>query len=208
MFKKMTLVMAVVFAGVLSVASVNAATLSLVGGTGTSIGADFKPGISGLTVGDAATSYENGQAGGLLLSEASLIEFEFLGSSAGFTDLIIELGGLTTLFNEDTATPGDLAYANLTGPGFLPFKFTTDSGGGGLKEAINGSPIALGLTLAFSEVSADGKSVIAMFGDGAGDGDFDDMIVRISVVPLPPAVLLFGAALFGLGWLGRRRKVI
>ncbi|GEM_PF-1624303 len=30
--------------------------------------------------------------------------------------------------------------------------------------------------------------------------------VQISVVPLPPAVVLFGAALAGLGWLGRRRK--
>ena len=30
--------------------------------------------------------------------------------------------------------------------------------------------------------------------------------VRISAVPLPPAVMLFGAALAGLGWLGRRRK--
>lgn len=30
--------------------------------------------------------------------------------------------------------------------------------------------------------------------------------IQISVVPLPPAILLFGAALFGLGWLGRKHK--
>ena len=30
--------------------------------------------------------------------------------------------------------------------------------------------------------------------------------IEITAVPLPPAVVLFGAALAGLGWLGRRRK--
>ncbi|MEP3248144.1 MAG: spondin domain-containing protein [Sneathiella sp.] len=30
--------------------------------------------------------------------------------------------------------------------------------------------------------------------------------IQITAVPLPPAVALFGAALFGLGWLSRRRK--
>jgi hypothetical protein len=30
--------------------------------------------------------------------------------------------------------------------------------------------------------------------------------ITVSAVPLPPALLLFGAALAGLGWIGRRRK--
>lgn len=210
MLKKMTLVMAIVFAGLFSVTSANAATFSLVGGDAGTIGADFKPGISGLTAGDATVEFPSLSAGGLLLSGASLIEFEFLGSSAGYTDLAIELGGGTTVFNENTAGLGDKVYVNLApdGNGFLPFKFNTDSGNGSDDNAINGGLIDAGLTLAFAALSNDGKSVIAIFGDNAGDQDIDDMIVRISVVPLPPAVVLFGAALFGLGWLGRRRKII
>ena len=35
----------------------------------------------------------------------------------------------------------------------------------------------------------------------------DLYLAQVSVVPLPPAAFLFAAALAGLGWLGRRRKV-
>ncbi len=76
----------------------------------------------------------------------------------------------------------------------------------GGQEAENGS-IDNPLAIAFSAISADGKSVIALFGDGAGDHDYDDMAIRISVVPLPPALLLFGGALLGLAWLGRKRPI-
>ncbi|MBL4666367.1 MAG: hypothetical protein JKY04_03235 [Sneathiella sp.] len=33
-----------------------------------------------------------------------------------------------------------------------------------------------------------------------------DTMVLTSAIPLPPAIALFGAALFGLSWLGRRKK--
>lgn len=36
--------------------------------------------------------------------------------------------------------------------------------------------------------------------------NFELARIEISVVPLPPAFAVFGAALLGLGWLGRRRK--
>jgi hypothetical protein len=37
-------------------------------------------------------------------------------------------------------------------------------------------------------------------------GDFNDMVVKVQPVPLPPSVLLLGSGLLGLGLLGRRRK--
>ncbi|MCG8492780.1 MAG: VPLPA-CTERM sorting domain-containing protein, partial [Sneathiellales bacterium] len=56
-------------------------------------------------------------------------------------------------------------------------------------------------------LDAETNVTMAFWADGKDDtlgGYLDE--VRISAVPLPPAVLLFGAALAGLGWLGRRRK--
>ncbi|MEP3486016.1 MAG: hypothetical protein ABJP25_16450 [Sneathiella sp.] len=56
-------------------------------------------------------------------------------------------------------------------------------------------------------LNADTDVTMAFWADGKDDtlGGYLDN-VRISAVPLPPAVMLFGAALAGLGWLGRRRK--
>ena len=54
----------------------------------------------------------------------------------------------------------------------------------------------------------DATTAIALFDDGGAgpDRDYDDIVMKISVapVPLPPAILLFGTALAGLGWLRRR----
>lgn len=38
------------------------------------------------------------------------------------------------------------------------------------------------------------------------DEEFYIDTLTVTAIPLPPAILLFGAALFGLNWLGRRRK--
>lgn len=56
-------------------------------------------------------------------------------------------------------------------------------------------------------IGSDADVTLAFWAGGADDtlgGYIDD--VQISAVPLPPAVLLFGAAMMGLGWVSRRRK--
>ncbi len=57
------------------------------------------------------------------------------------------------------------------------------------------------------ELKEDTDVTMSFWAQGTDDwrGGYIDN-VRISAVPLPPAVLLFGAALAGLGWVGRRRK--
>lgn len=82
--------------------------------------------------------------------------------------------------------PGDLVNDHVTG-----------TNGGGWQMITELFAIGAGgadVTLAFW---ADGK-------DDTLGGYIDD--VRISAVPLPTSVVMFGAALVGLGWLGRRRR--
>ena len=64
--------------------------------------------------------------------------------------------------------------------------------------------------LAFSAIFNNGRSVIVGYDDsGAGpDFDYDDLVARIDVapIPLPAAVWLLAAGLGGLGFVARRRR--
>ena len=58
--------------------------------------------------------------------------------------------------------------------------------------------------MAFYQESS--KKVLAFFGDGRGDSDFDDMVVRISVIPLPAGGLLLLTAMGGFAVARRKKK--
>jgi hypothetical protein len=62
------------------------------------------------------------------------------------------------------------------------------------------------LSISFGAVFNNGKSVYAFFGDGRGDRDYDDMVVRIDAVPLPASALLLLGAFGGLGAIRRKKK--
>lgn len=210
MLKKLMISAAVGAAALMTVGAAQATSLSLVGGTPTLLPGNYDTNSTGLSSGDSVTAFDssNTASEGLALSGVATLKFEFLGEEADFENFAIETMGGTVLANNTTFSHGDFVIVQLTpdANGLLPFKFTTDGGPDGPDaEAINGN-ITSPLSMAFSAISEDGRSVIALFGDGFGDTDFDDLQVRISVVPLPPAMALFGGALLGLGWLSRRRK--
>lgn len=207
--KKIVSAILVSLISVFSVTIVNAATLSLVGGTDVNLPGNFSEAplsLTSLQTGDTVTFFDssNSASEGLALSGVTTIRFEYLGKEAGYRNRAIELAGFGVLFDTTTSVLGNSVTVTLTpnANGLLPFKFST-SGGGTPADAENGN-ITNPLAIAFSAVT--NNSVIALFGDGAGDHDFDDMAIRISVVPLPPALLLFAGALFGLGWVGRNRR--
>ena len=209
--KKIVSVILVSLVAVFSVTVANAATLSLVGGTNENLPGNFSEAplsLTGLQVGDAVTTFNSSNTAleGLALSGTTTIRFEYLGKEAGYTNRAIELGGFGILFDTTTSGLGSSVTITLSpdANGLLPFKFST-SGGGTPADAENGN-ITNPLAIAFSAIT--NNSVIALFGDGAGDHDYDDMAIRISVVPLPPALLLFAGALFGLGWVGRKRNAV
>lgn len=198
-----------------------AATLSLVGGTDTVLSADFSLGgvaaDNGLVVGTTAVktySTADGTAGGLALDGSSTLSFTYLGSSAGAENTAFAVGG-SELNNKSSvagvssvssthifdATPGaenlvDFVYSTI---------FTNPAAIGSISNVsgISGYD-GNGLSMTFFRESD--TSFLAFFGDGRGDNDMDDMVVRIAAVPLPAGGLLLISAFGGFAAFRRRKS--
>ena len=164
--------------------------------------------VTGLSTGDSLTVFDSAHVGGLKVSDPTTIKVTYLGSEAGNNNQVFELtAGGALLFDNNTSSVGDMASFVDDGD-FIDFLFRDNTDN---EEIENGNTgvAPTGLRLAFSDISADGRSVIALFGDGAGDTDFDDIAVRISAIPVPAAGIMLLTALGGLGGVGalrRRRK--
>ena len=195
-----------VLAGLMFAAgSSQAAILSVTGGGASSIPAGFDLGPqTGLSTGDPILTFNSGTALGLGLEidVPDTLTFEYLGSEASNTNTISSGG--SEIFSTATASVGDTASVPAIGVADFLVDFVFASSGGGT--AANGGPIDSPLSFAFAAITD--SSVIVLFGDGAGDQDFDDMAVRISVsqVPLPPAVWLLISAILGLVSFSRIRR--
>lgn len=201
--------------------SASAATLSVSGGTGGTLPGGFDPigwsNPDGIGQGSNITIFTsaNAAAGGLFVTPATSIQltFTYMGTEAGntnFSDSQLSWDN-TALFNNKVTPVGTSVistHANL-GSGLIPLLFRTlaEHTGGIVATAANGGPIAAALSIAYSEILF-GNTVYAFFGDGLGDSDRDDMVVKITatVVPLPAAGLLFPTALALLGYFGWRRN--
>ena len=105
--------------------------------------------------------------------------------------------------------PLNASFSVADDGGFVDFLFRTISSGAQISEITNGvgatGPLARKLDVAFLQEGS--KSVLAFFDDGRGDSDFDDMVIRISVVPLPAGGLLLLTALGGFAAMRRRKTV-
>jgi hypothetical protein len=191
-----------------------AMTLSVIGGDTTQdIPADFDlTAETLLAIGSDLTVFNSGNDGGgvgLQLDSAATLTYTLLGSEAGNKNVLHSLAGLGAsvlgpLF--DNGDPdGTFATVSYTSGGFLPFFVGTD----GPVTATNAGTINGALSIAYAGLNVAGvNEVILLFGDGAGDSDFDDLAVRIAVnpVPLPAAVWLFLSAILGLVSFTRIRR--
>ena len=209
-----------------------AATLSIVGGTPSTLPATYNPACNGCTapsVGDPITVFKGSvllplarggpgtrgiRAGGLYLSSNASLRYTFIGKEAGAKNAAVHFGGWV-LTNTGGFNTSFTVYQSMAG--LVQFLFQTREAG--LWDDINGNGMVdtlsifnggisqfSGLSMAFSAIFNGGKSVYAFFGDGRGDVDYDDMVIRIDVVPLPAAGLMLAGALGGLGLMRRRRK--
>ncbi|GLQ07489.1 hypothetical protein [Sneathiella chinensis] len=221
MLKKLMIGAGVGAAILFSAAWAQASTFSIIGGSAEALNGFDLTSTTGLTDGDIVlvfNSSSDGTGTGLFLDGApATVTFTYLGSEAAATNEAVELEGTeSVLFNNDTSVVGDTSTVTFSSDGALPFGFETESETCSIwfiicwqyttttEGADNDGTIDGDLSIALFQESA--TSVIALFGDGRGDHDYDDMAIRISIVPLPPALLLFGAALLGLGWLSRKRS--
>lgn len=220
-----TLALATVAAvGVSGAAS--AATLSLNGGTAVgSIPANFgvlKDASNTVIAAPAdlsapVTLFDSSSADGLdgLFASSDnpkvLVTFKYVGFEAGNTNSATSMsaGGLS--FNNKTSLFGDtISFIQAGGVGTLvDVIFSTLGEKTAPCTLVNGGPYA-GNTcqVGFSNIFNGGRSTYAMFGDGVGDSDLDDIVFKITVseVPLPAAGWMLLAGLGGIAAIKRRKK--
>lgn len=150
---------------------------------------------------------------GVSLNFDADLRYTYLGTEASFENEGFTNAGAVVSFNNKTSTVGDVAE-EFTLAGVIDFAYETfGQTSAACHGTVNGCAIKNGigsnlasLWLGVYEDTAD-DSIILLFGDGTGDSDFDDMAIRVSVVPVPAALWLFGSALLAFAGYSTRRKV-
>lgn len=191
-----------------------ASTLSFMGGTGGTLPGNWNPSPSapGLAIGSGITIFD--EAGeGIWLSGAANLVYTYIGKEAGSTNAFVTPSDISGQYFVTNATsPGSTINTSASSAGYLDFSFVglgtccgLDSGAftnGEGNSGLNG-----GLALAVAMINP--TKAYLMFGDGFGDSDFDDMVVKVEVspVPIPAAIWLFGTALIGFVGMSRKTNV-
>jgi hypothetical protein len=179
-----------------------AATLSYTGTTTHTLTGFDLSAATGLTNGTKIFREKNA-GDGLYLSGPAKITLTYLGKEAGHTN-VFRMPSTTDIFKTNTNAVGAQTTLTSVAGGLLNFSFFDLIACLGIKNG-QGSWDHLNSIGVFMESA---KSALVMFNDLGNDKDYDDMVVRVQVspVPVPAALPLFATALGGLGWFARRRK--
>lgn len=199
----------------------NAATMTLLGGVS---GAIPDTGQTNQVLQDICGCAWSGYFGSQVqLDKSSRIRVEFLGAEASFRNTFT-FGG-NSFVNQDLGNgrnivPSDFAqlpsFAVDAVAGLLGFSFATSGGGG--QSVANGSNVGdanpntqfgVNFFASFGNTLNTTGSVLTLFFDDDGnynDDNHDDLVIRLTAVPVPAAALPLITALGGLGFVGRRRR--
>jgi len=170
---------------------------------------DLTPDIS-LFNGDAFASGD-GLFVDTLAQGQTLVTFTYVGFEAAHQNTSTNMSVGSGFFDTRASLTGQTAQYLIETGGSALIDLTFGSSGGDTCASItNGAAVDDGsqCQLAFSSVFNDGQSVYAMLGDGGGDSDLDDIVLRIDVeaVPLPAGGALMLTALAGFAAARRRKK--
>ena len=153
----------------------------------------------------------------------SNLKYDLLGFEAGYANKYRSFDPTGGVFRtEDFAPDNNVAAPSIAAPlasftsagvnGILDFKFSVNGGASSVHNEDNfGNTIWAFFGFAvpnfFANQLEDGSVVLWLDDAGAGpDRDYDDMVIRISEVPLPPALPLFLVGLASLAWWRRKQR--
>lgn len=198
--------------------SSNASTFHLEGGdpgTISGLTSPFDPSNSPGDIVDNITIF-NSAGEGVKLTGPGDLTYTYIGKEAGSTNAFVTSSGSDFFLTADfLGLPGTVSGSTFetsqSSAGYLDFSFvglgTCCVNPGIFTNGVGN--LFPGGVLSFAVSMLDETSLYLMFGDGAGDKDFDDMLVRVDVspVPVPAAFWLFGTALIGFIGISRRTRV-
>ena len=201
----------------------SAATLSLTGGTTGSIPSNFGNlrDVNGsvaiptdlsapITVFDADDAA--GTTGLFVSSNDKVrVTLTYVGYEAANSNTASSLAAGPASFSNTTSAFGDtIVFDQMGGSGTLvDLIFSTLRINTGSTCSIsNGDTFGEACQIGFSQIFNGGNSTYAMFGDGLGDSDLDDIVFRVDVseVPVPAAGFLLMGGLGAMAALRRRKK--
>lgn len=146
-------------------------------------------------VGNVVTTFNTDQAAngeGIYLTGNTRLRYEYLGSGA-YNNNHASSSFFGTIF-DNYVTPVGTTVDVQGSAGALDFTFTTDARftttAGSFTNAVGGLNL---LALAVFEETP--RSIVLLFGDGLGDSNLGDMMVRVSAVPIPSSIIFFASAM-------------
>lgn len=168
-------------------------------------GTEFDDGLPGYVT--SAAGSDTSALSSLATTGPTQLRWVLLGESADWKDTAVELT-FGQIFSNKTSAIGDVVTTEWAG-GILDFNFCTDGGLGYVLGCINNNGVATGYSdNLYISISAiiDQRHAVFFFDDGYGDGDFGDLVVGVSMVPLPSALPLMIVSLGALGLVSARRR--